>query len=121
MRAILGCHAASPTADRCAPVKCLASQGCDLPAEGGQFPTDGNSHHCASLSTLAEETLPTFVVSALSAPGDVNHARVLAFLPLRDVVRRAWYMAILPGGLDEEPSSVLGAGLGDSTLAALLA
>jgi hypothetical protein len=37
------------------------------------------------------------------------------------VMRSAWYMAILPCRLNQEPSRVLGAGLGDSTLAALLA
>jgi hypothetical protein len=99
----------------------LGSQGCDLPTESSQLPTHCDSHHSTSLSTVTKETLPTFVESALSAPGNVNHPWVLAFLPLRDVMRRTRYMAILPGGFDEQPSSMLGAGFGDSTLAALLA
>ena len=100
MRAFLGCHAASPTAGQmCAELEALASHGRDLPAEGGKFPTDGDSHHRTSLSTLVEETLPTLIESALSAPGNVNHTRVLALLPLRDVMRRPRHMAILPGGI----------------------
>jgi len=57
-----------------------AAQGRDLPAVGGQFPTDGDSHHRASLSTLIVEALPTFIESTLGAPRDVDDTLVLASL-----------------------------------------
>jgi len=65
------------------------------------------------------EALPTFVEAALGAPGDVDDTLILASLPERDVMRCTRNVAILPGGFDKQPSSVLGAGLGDSALAAL--
>ena len=98
-----------------------AAQGRDLPAVGGQFPTDGDSHHRASISTLIVEALPTFIESTLGAPRDVDDTLVLASLPLGDVMRRPGYVTILPSRFDEQPSSVLGAGFGDSTLTTLFA
>jgi len=105
----------------CTSRKISASQGSDLPAVGSEFAADGDRDYRASLSALFMETLPALVEPTLGAPGDVDHARVLALLTLRDVVRRPRDVSVLPSRLDEQPASVLGAGLGDSTLTALVA
>src|SRR5256712_8894265 len=122
MRACLGCHAASPSCGRlCTSRKISASQGRDLPAVGSEFAADGDRDYRGSLSALFMETLPALVEPTLGAPRDVDDTLVLASLPLGDVMRRPGYVTILPTRFDEQPSSVLGAGFGDSTLTALVA
>ena len=92
----------------------------DLPAEGGQLARDRDGDDGVALAALLLERLPALVEASLCTPGNLDHTRVLAALANAKLVRDARRAPIVPGGLDEQAAGVLGAGLGDGALAALL-
>src|SRR5579859_7546069 len=58
--------------------------------------------------------------TALGLPGDAADARVLALLAAGELNRHGWAVAVVVGGLDEQPARVSRSGLGDPALAASL-
>ena len=93
----------------------------DLPAEGRELAGDCDGDDRVALAPLLLEGLPALVETPLRTPGDFDHARVLAALPHADLVGDARGTPVVPGRLDEQTAGMLGAGLGDRTLAALVA
>src|SRR5439155_16640199 len=67
------------------------------------------------------EALPGTVQALLGAPGDRDRLGGLAVLAVAERAADGGALAVVPGGLDEQPAGVARAGLGDRPEAALLA
>ena len=68
----------------------------------------------------ASRRCPGAVQSLLGAPGDRDRLGGLAVLAVGERLADAWARAVVPGGLDQQPAGVPGAGLGDRPEPALL-
>ncbi len=99
----------------------LQLEGGDLPAEGRQLAGDRDGDDRVALAALLLECLPALVEPPLGTPADLDHARMLAALTHAELVGDTRRAPIVPGRLNEQAARVLGAGLRDRTLAALLA
>src|ERR671914_183909 len=91
-----------------------------LPDKAGELARAGDGGDVGGLAALGGELVPLAVEAPLGAPGDRAGARVLALLAgaqLRGDPRPAPGVF---GRLDQQPARVLGTGLGDLALAALL-
>ena len=62
---------------------------------------------------------PTLVQASLGAPGDLDHARIRSGLASGERLADHGTVAVVVGGLDEQPACVGRAGLGDRPQAAL--
>ena len=73
-----------------------------LPAEGGA----GDRDDPGGLVTLCAQRCPALVQSALGAPSDLDHTRVLAALAAGELLADRRVVAIVVGGFDQEPARV---------------
>ena len=96
-----------------------SGRGGGLPAERGELAGAGDRDDAGGLAPLIGEHFPALMQPALGAPGDLDHARVLAVLAPGEAVTDRGAVAVVVGGLDEQPTGVHRAGLGDRALAAL--
>ena len=96
---------------------CSVDQG-GLPAEAGQLAGERDDAHADGLAPLEHEVAPAAVKALLGAPGDIDHARVLAALAAPELVADPRRVAVVVGSLNEQAPGVAGAGLGDRALAA---
>jgi hypothetical protein len=98
---------AAPVA-RCPAVRSVERGG--LPAEGGELAGAGDRDHAGGLAP-AGEVVVALVQALLGAPGDRDHARVLAVLaaPEGDADRGA--VTVVPGGLHEQSAPCPGPAL----------
>src|ERR1019366_7883230 len=94
-------------------------KGGGLPQERGELAGAGDRDHSGGLASLLAQVLPALVQALLGAPGDRNHARVLACLAAGERVADQRSAAVVVGRLDEQPAGVRRPGLGDRALAAL--
>lgn len=99
---------------------CSVDQG-GLPAERGQLARDGDRHDVGVLAAAGVQVLPAGVQAPLGAPGAGDHAWVLVVLAALELEADGGAVAVVLGGLDEQPAGMSGAGLGDVALAAALA
>ena len=90
------------------------------PEEAGEFAGDSNGGDVAGFAALAE-ALVEAVQAPLGTAGDLDDVAWLPGAALGDYRSGAGAAHVLPGGLDEEPAGVAGAGLRDRALAAALA
>ena len=93
----------------------------DLPAVGGQLAGDGDGDDAVLLAARGLQQSPAGVQPALGAPGGVDGAGALPALAALEGHPDRGVVAVVVGGLDEQPAGVGGAGLGDGALAALVA
>src|SRR5215211_537247 len=89
-----------------------------LPEECGEFACAGDRDDAGGLAALRAQVLPALVEALLGAPGDRDHARVLALLAAGESFADRGTVAVMVGGLDQEAAGVGGSGLGDRALAA---
>src|SRR3954471_598428 len=59
-------------------------KSCGLPEERGELACDGDRDYAGGLSAVVVQMLPALVQAPLRAPGDRDHARVLAGLAARE-------------------------------------
>ena len=78
-------------------------RGC-LPEETGELARDGDRDDAGGLAPLVVQVLPALVQPALGAPGDRDDARVLAVLAARERLPDRGRLAVMLGGLDEQPA-----------------
>jgi len=97
---------------------CCSGHARELPAEARQLAGDGDGDLGALDAAVAVEVAPALVEASLAAPGQIDDRRVVAGLAAAELLRDARRLAVVPGGFDEQPAGVLGAGLGDRALAA---
>ena len=95
------------------------SQGWRPPRGMRRARVRGDRDDAGGLAPLRAQVLPALVEAALGAPGDLDDARVLPGLAARERLADAWLVAVVVGGLDQQPAGVGGPGLGDRALAAL--
>src|SRR5579862_5210281 len=95
----------------------VSVKGGGLPEECGEFAGDGDRDDAGGLAPLAVEVLPALVQALLGAPGDRDDPWVLAGLAAGERLADAGRVAVVVGGLDQEPARVAGAGFGDRALA----
>ena len=93
----------------------------EFPAVVGEFAGDGDGGHAVVLASVGSQALPAAVQASLGAPGAVDGPGFLAGLAALQRLAEAWRAPVVPGGFDEQPAGVGGAGLGDRALAALVA
>src|SRR6202012_5957618 len=74
--------------------------------------------HSGWLAALPEQCLPALAQSALRAPADLDHARVLAGLAAGEVLPDGGLVAVVGGGFKRQPAGVRGSGVGDRALPA---
>src|SRR5688572_22812073 len=98
----------------------LFGAGGDRPAEPGEFAGGGDGDDRAALGALLE-SLPGAVQALLRAPGDRDRVGGLAVLAVAQRAADGGPLAVVPGGLDQQPAGVARAGLGDRAEASLLA
>ena len=111
----------APATARCAGVVwgCLLVQGRGLPAECGELAGARDCDGAARLAAPLAEVYPAPIKAALGAPGNLNDAGILAVLASSETLAEEGAVAVVVGGLDQEPPRVRWAGLGDLTLHAL--
>ncbi len=95
-------------------------KGGGLPAEGGELARAGDRDDARGLAPLAVKVLPALVQASLGAPGDLDDAWVLAGLAAGECLAAARRVAVVVGGLDEQPAGVGRPSFGNRALAALL-
>jgi hypothetical protein len=66
----------------------------------------GDRDDARGLAALASERVSALVKTALSAPRDLDHARVLAALATRDRATDRGLVAVVMGRHDEQPAGV---------------
>src|SRR4051812_8588745 len=93
----------------------------ERPAEAGEFARDGDRDDRAALAALSVESLPDVVQASLRLPGDLDDVGGLSVLSATQRLALRRRAAVVPGGLDQQPSRVPAAGLGDRPEPALLA
>jgi hypothetical protein len=93
----------------------------ERPAEAGEFAGDGNGNDRFAFAALGVQSLPDAVQSSLGLPGDLDDRGGLSVLAALQRLAFGGRAALVPGGLDQQPAGVPGAGLGDRALAALVA
>jgi hypothetical protein len=93
---------------------------CRLPAEAGELACAGDRDHRRGLLALVRKLTSTVVETLLRAPSERAEAWVLADLPSAQRGRDARRQSVVMRSLDEQASSVPGAGLGDRPLATSL-
>jgi hypothetical protein len=94
----------------------LSVNGGGLPEERGEFAGAGDRDDAGGLAPLDPQPRPALVKAPLGAPGDLDQARVLALLATGERLADARLVAVVVGGLDQQPTGVAGAGLGDRPL-----
>src|SRR5207302_1912368 len=80
---------------------------------------DGDGADVGRFAACAQASVQS-IQPMLGSPGDLEHVRRLALLTVCDRGPDSWFAQVVPGGLDQQPSRVAGAGLGDRALAAAL-
>src|SRR6266511_2783619 len=90
-----------------------------LPEECGELARAGDRDHSGRLAPLLVEVLPALVQTPLRAPGDLEHARVLAMLAASERRADARRVAVVVGCFDKQSAGVTGPGFGDRALPAL--
>ena len=93
-------------------------KGGGLPEERGELARDGDRHHAGGLAAPEAQVRPALIEAPLGAPGDSDHARVLAFLATCELDADRRLEAVVVGGLDQQATGVGGPGPGDRALAA---
>lgn len=83
-----------------------------LPAKAGELARERDGGHAGGLAAAGEVAVAA-MQALLGAPGDRDHARVLAGLAALERAAHARRMSIGVRGLDQQPAGVPGAGLGD--------
>jgi hypothetical protein len=99
----------------------MRGPGGDLPAVGGELAGDRDRDDPAGLAARVFELAPAGVEPALGAPGDVDDPGRLPALAALERFTDDRAAAVVVGGLDQQPSGVRGAGLGDRPEPALAA
>jgi hypothetical protein len=89
------------------------------PEEAGEFACDGDGRDVAGLAAFAE-ALVEAVQPSLGAQRDLDDVVGLSRAAFGERDTRPGLGQVVPGGLDEEPAGVAGAGLGDRALPAAL-
>ena len=77
-----------------------------LPEERGEFARDGDRDHAGALFAFGVQVLPALVEPPLGAPGDFDHARVLAVLAAGELLADARRPAVVMGGFDQQRAGV---------------
>ena len=95
--------------------------GHDRPAEAGQVAGDCRGDDRFAFAALVVEAAPEVMQPLLRSPCDRDHGGGLVLLAVLERWPEPRWAAVVPGGLDQQPAGVLGAGLGDRSLAAGLA
>ena len=95
--------------------------GRELPAEAGELAGDRHGDDPVALATGVFELSPAGVQSSLRAPSDVDDLGGLIALAALERLPDAGLSLIVVSRLDQQPTGVGGAGLGDRALAAVLA
>src|SRR5450432_1642717 len=90
----------------------------ECPAEAGQFAGDGDRDDRAAFAALGLESLPDLVQASLGLPGDLDDVGGLSGLAAAQRLALRGRAAVMPCGLDQQPSRVAAAGLGDRALSA---
>src|SRR5713226_7369056 len=93
--------------------------GCDRPDEAGELARAGDDDLLLRLAAPGH-SLPARVQPLLTAPGALDHDRVLAAVAAGERVADSWPPPRVPGRLDQQPADVAVADLGDRSLPALL-
>src|SRR5947209_14543153 len=94
--------------------------GRDRPDEAGELASAGNDDLLVGFAT-AGHPLPALVEALLAAPGALDHDGVLAALAAGELVADLRPPARVPGRLDQQPTHMAVADLGDRALPSLLA
>src|SRR4051794_19692405 len=81
-----------------------------LPAEAGEFAGERDGGHAGGFAAVGEVAVAA-VQALLGAPGDRDHARVLAGLAALERAAHPGRVPIGVRGLHEQPTRVAGAGL----------
>src|SRR5438034_14338 len=102
-----GVLVAAPAASR---ARCGRSQGGGLPEEAGEFAGAGDRDDAGRFASVLAQVLPAAVEALLCAPGDRDHARVLAVLAAGERLADPRPAAVVVGGFDEQPARVRWAG-----------
>src|SRR5438034_8712832 len=92
----------------------------DGPAEAGELTGGGDGDQRAALGA-GLQARPGAVQALLGAPGDRDRFGGLAVLALDERRAGSGVLAVVPGGFDQQPPRVPGAGLGDRAESSLLA
>src|SRR5207247_8305718 len=92
----------------------------DRPSEAGELAGGGDGDDRAPFGARLEAG-PGAVQTLLGAPGDRDRVGGLAVLALLERAADPGAGAVVPGGFDEQPPRVAGAGLGDRPEAAAFA
>ena len=77
-----------------------------LPAKAGELAGERDDAHADRLAPLAGELVPAAVKTLLGAPGDIDHARVLAALAAPELVADPRWVAVVVGSLNEQAPGV---------------
>ena len=86
----------------------VSVKGGGLPEERGELAGDRDRDDAGGLAPLVVQVLPALVQAALGAPGDLDDARVLAGLAAGERLADPGRVAVVVGGLDEQPAGVAG-------------
>ena len=89
------------------------------PEEAGEFAGDRHGGDVGGFAAFAQ-ALVEAVEPALGAQSDLDNVVGLSGAAFCERDAWAWLAQVVPGGLDEQPTRVAGAGLGDRALAAAL-
>ena len=91
-----------------------------LPTECGELARAGDCDRPGLLATRALKVTEALVQTSLAAPRDLYDTGVLAGLARFEADTHEWPVAVVVGGLDQEPARVWRPGLGDLALDALI-
>ena len=79
----------------------VSVKGGGLPEERGELARDRDRDDVGGFASLVVEVRPALMQAVLRAPGDRDHAGVLAALAARESVADRRCAAVLLGGLDQ--------------------
>lgn len=112
---VVGLRVARARPDNAAGVVVSFKGGC-LPEKAGELARAGDRDDGSGFAAMVVHVPPALIEAVLRAPSDSDHARVLSGLAAGEVLADPWCMAVVVGGLDQEPPGVLRTGFGDRSL-----